>query len=59
MCLCNNTMTDRGFIPCTEAGVVVDPATEPWITEHYLCVGCWRIIDGDLGAVRGYATPLW
>lgn len=59
MCLCGNTATDLGFIPCTAAGAMVDPATEVWDPQRYLCAGCWRIIDDLNGEVMGYAVPLW
>ncbi|MFH0828801.1 MAG: hypothetical protein V1907_01315 [Candidatus Kerfeldbacteria bacterium] len=52
VCLCGNTPTLEGFLPCDVQGRPVSPTPQDWTTNAYVCNRCGRIIeDGSLEIV--------
>ena len=52
VCICGNTPTTAGFLPCDEKGNQVEPVDGLW-TNLYVCDRCGRIIQQDTLEVVG------
>jgi predicted RNA-binding Zn-ribbon protein involved in translation (DUF1610 family) len=53
VCICRNTSSDHGFVPCDARGLTMEPGSG-W-GGLYRCDKCRRIIDGQTREVEGTA----
>jgi hypothetical protein len=55
ICICGNMPDQDGFFPCNARGDEVEPTTEAWKTNWYVCNGCGRMFDQHTLIVMGRA----
>lgn len=56
-CRCENRSDTEGFFPCTEEGEIVPwELGSRWDGKTYVCVRCWRLINGDTLEVLGVCS---
>lgn len=47
VCICGNTPSDAGFYPIDNGNRQVEPVASEWLTGHYFCDQCGRVIDPE------------
>ena len=55
-CICGNTEMISGFFPCNEKGEEVEPTSEEWTTNCYVCSECGNIIEQKTLEILGIAS---